>query len=124
MRRWSSQRFGRVEIEFSADQKFESIFGGYTISQLGELDGHERNVMSLKTNRLIEGGKLLDQLRNMNRANDVTDEPGGVFGMMELDSGVVAGYVNVTLFVGVKTAGEWKENNSVLERDFFEERNV
>ncbi|KAK8662583.1 hypothetical protein V6N13_092153 [Hibiscus sabdariffa] len=61
-----------------------------SVSQLGELYGHDRLVMSLITNRLIKGEKLINQVKNMNRSNHVTNEPGVAFSMKEVDSDVVA----------------------------------
>ena len=94
-----------------------------SVTEFSDLDGHDWLIMPLITNRFIEGEKLLNQIRNMNRTNDVMDEPRGAFRMVELNTGVVASYVNVAVLVGVKTAGERREKRKRFAQGLLEKGN-
>ncbi|KAL4290504.1 hypothetical protein GQ457_14G025140 [Hibiscus cannabinus] len=79
--------------------------------------------MATVTHRLVETEEPLHELGNTEGTNDVTDEHGRTRCMVEFNAGVVAGDVNVTIFVGVKTAGQGREERQRLGEGLLEERN-
>lgn len=91
-----------------------------SVGELSKLDGHDWFKMPLITNGSVEGEKLVNQLGDINRSNDITNERGGKFGVMELNASIVASYVDGTVGVGVKTTGEGREKRQRFGEGLFE----
>ncbi|CAH9107841.1 unnamed protein product [Cuscuta epithymum] len=80
-----------------------------SVGELRHLDGDQRLEMALIANRPVKGEEFPDHFRDVVGAKNVADRNAGVDGLHKVNSGVVAGDVNVPVGIGDEPAGERRE---------------
>jgi len=70
------------------------------VSEFGDLNGENRGVMAGVADFPVEGEELLEAFGDVERGQEVADAEGGGIGVYEIDAGVVASDVNVTVGIG------------------------
>ncbi|CAH9119934.1 unnamed protein product [Cuscuta epithymum] len=80
-----------------------------SVGELRHLDGDQRLEMALIANRPVKGEELPDHFRDVVGAKNVANRNAGVDGLHKVNSGVVAGDVNVSVGIGDEPAGERRE---------------
>ena len=98
------------------------------VGEVGDLEGHDWGGMSGVTDFVVEGEELFEDWRDIGRrrrrrrGEEVCDGDIGGGDVDEVDAGVVACDVDVSVGVGFETAGEGREEREGLGKSVFEVR--
>jgi len=94
----------------------------HTIGELGNLYGQNGDKMAFVTDSPIKSEEVLNNIRHIRRRENISDEDGLCDGVDEVDAGVVADDVDVSVLVGLEAAGEGREVRQGGGEAVFEER--
>lgn len=85
----------------------------HAVCELRHLNSNDRKKMAFITDRSIIGEESPDNIRNVNRRENISDVNVLGGGDDEIDAGVVAGDVDVAIGVSFQAAGEgWEVRES------------